>query len=93
MRNVRSLLLRASCLAAILFAAFSSTRASPAAASESCYICLNTNTCPWDLSIYDSQCNSLCGGGSYAGACSFLTACEVWEGSPSNAAVLCYFAG
>lgn len=91
MRAAQKTVFRLLCLLVILFAGFTDATAASAIQGDSCVICLNSNSCPWDLSIYDSQCNSLCGGGTYAGACSSVSSCAPFPESPADAGVLCYW--
>ncbi len=85
---LNKLVVKAGIVCALAVAALLSPPATKqASAASSCGICLGDSVCPAEafLSEYDNQC-SVCGYGSYAGACA-ESGCE--NGHPF---VICFFA-
>lgn len=92
MNQVRQTLLRAVCLAVILFAAMAPTtaQATTPQSMDRCAVCTGNTECPVDLGAWDQTCKNLCGPSTYAGACAegesqFLCAAILME-------VVCYLA-
>lgn len=72
-----SILRAFSSVAVLVAAATEPSSARRIESADSCFVCGPYLTCPapHEMSLYDPACQTMCGYGTYAGACSVLGSC------------------